>query len=698
MKIPSITLILSCLTAQTLCGQSVLINELMVENLTIEDHFREYTPWVEIINAQNDSLSLADYYLSTDTLNADSYELPEVMVGPGSTSVIYFSTTDNIVENSVYINFQLSPASPYLALVNQKVGTVEDVVEQGDFSKKNQSLGRFPNGSSSRYYFKDHLLTPGRENPHPGPWKKIATNARFSPRDSSPNASTIHNDSVWVFAGYRYENGTWDSRSDVWKSGDGIKWELVNDAPPYYPYCAFVSFQNRIWAFGGVSYSSVDGVQWNEVQTNVYLGYAIKVVQFENKLIAINGRTILSSADGINWEVLTTEAPWPARNWPGLVEMNHRLYFLGGGSDYFTGQDYYYKDVWVSDDGVSWDLLTDVAPFQDAYWVCYQSFDGRLWAMGGWNYYQLENEFGGNNNEIWVSEDGVDWEKLEVSPVWSPRHAMFTYVFKNALHVSSGYGSQGLETLYNDVWQFSRSVQEIYPDSIMVTYGDPPFAVRASSGLPVRLQTENAGVVGANGSEVNFLAAGQAKILATQEGNTLYFPAQSYITVSIKKKGIIVKPADHIIEFGEPYPMVNVTYDGFVGQDNISDLDEEPTVLLPSAFSTAGEYNITLEGGTDDNYEYLLANGKLTIKRGKNQFYLYPNPAADFINVIGQNDPEDSWTFVLIDMHGKVLLSSNLMHGRNFYTIDLTSFHSGIYLYKISGGNISTMGRIVLHK
>lgn len=671
----------------------------MVEDSAGEGGLQEPSPWVEVINVQNDSLLLSDYYLTADTLNdGDDLMLPAIKIAPGNTVIIYFFPTNYSVDNAVYIDFELSSAATYLALFNRKTQTMEDMVERSDFPRKNESLGRFPNGGFDKYYFKEHLITPGRKNPHPGPWRKITTNADFSPRDSSPNACVVHNDSVWVLAGYRYANGVWDSSSDVWKSGDGINWELVNDTPPYFPYCSFVSFRNRIWAFGESSYNSEDGAQWNEVSTNMYLGYGMKVVQFHGKLIAINGRTILSSTDGINWKTVTTTAPWSARNWPGLVELNGRLYFLGGGVDYFTGHDYYYRDVWASDDGFNWGLLTDAAPFQEGLWVRYESFENKLWAMGGWNYYQLHDEFSGNNNEIWISENGIHWKKLEVNPVWSPRHAMLAYVFKNSLHVSSGYGTQGLETLYNDVWQFSRIPQEISRDTIVATYGDPPFPVTASSGLPVDLQSKNSVVVRLNGSDVGIRSAGQEKILATQEGSAIYLPVQKEIIVSVNKKELIVKPDSHAMAFGEENPIVNFTYEGFVGQDDSSGLDEKPTVVMPSPFSTAGEYDIHLEGGFDNNYEYRLLNGKLTVKLGADGFYIFPNPTSDFVNIIFQQYPEKSSRFLLMDLHGKVLFSNQLMSDQNYYTIDLTTLSSGLYLYKIVDGSVSATGRILLHK
>src|SRR5690606_35806218 len=110
-------------------------------------------------------------------------------------------------------------------------------------------------------------------------WLKVNDSTSYSPRDSSPNACVVHDGAVWILGGYRNENDTiWYSKSDVWKSGDGIHWTSVNEDPPYSPYSAFVSFKGFIWVFAGVSFRSSDGVSWDTVHTNVGINYGSRAI------------------------------------------------------------------------------------------------------------------------------------------------------------------------------------------------------------------------------------------------------------------------------------------------------------------------------------------------------------------------------------------------------------------------------------
>lgn len=92
------------------------------------------------------------------------------------------------------------------------------------------------------------------------------------------NSCVDDNDTLWLLGGGRL----WDRRcyNDVWKTGDGISWELVNAAAPwqsrYWHNVAW--FDHKMWVLCGISnqtnsaetwYSS-DGKEWYELKNPKY--------------------------------------------------------------------------------------------------------------------------------------------------------------------------------------------------------------------------------------------------------------------------------------------------------------------------------------------------------------------------------------------------------------------------------------------
>lgn len=74
--------------------------------------------------------------------------------------------------------------------------------------------------------------------------------------------------------------------------------------------------------------------------------------------------------------------------------------------------------------------------------------------------------------------------------------------------------------------------------------------------------------------------------------------------LTIKKATLTVKLNNASREYGFDNTY-DITYSGFKGDDNVSDLNALPTVMtMATASSSVGTYQMTLEGGYDDNYEY----------------------------------------------------------------------------------------------
>src|SRR5690606_22011859 len=120
-------------------------------------------------------------------------------------------------------------------------------------------------------------------------------------------------------------------------------------------------------------------------------------------------------------------------------------------------------------------------------------------------------ENGGNTNAIWYTEDGIDWNRLILDNVWSPRHAQFIWNFQNSIWIAAGYEGGGPPGLFSDVWKFTKltlplavelqlpgvteplqiSSGDATVNSLDFTYGDSAFKFIAESQLPVVIEADD---------------------------------------------------------------------------------------------------------------------------------------------------------------------------------------------------------------
>jgi hypothetical protein len=136
---------------------------------------------------------------------------------------------------------------------------------------------------------------------------------------------------------------------------------------------------------------------------------------------------------------------------------------------------------------------------------------------------------------------------------------------------------------------------------------------------------------------------------------------------------------------GNDVPELTISYSGFVNNDSSSDLYEEPTASTEaSSSSTLGTYDITVSGGSDDNYSYTYVKGTLTITvtndisdQSAESISVYPNPATTTINVEGSTG-----VVYLYNLAGNMVLTQDLSQDNS---INVSGLTHGIYLLKVDG-------------
>lgn len=306
-------------------------------------------------------------------------------------------------------------------------------------------------------------------------WKEATTAAAWSPRDS--HAAVVFQNKIWLMGGLNgndylirpevVEYGKAPHFSDVWVSEDGINWNLVTEKALWGKRRSMqaVVFQDKIWLIPGWGpwsglkndiWNSEDGIHWNLINSNPIFpareGH--RLVVFQDKLWLIGGvdydkrktyNDVWYSDDGVNWIEATSAAPWSSRWDHGLAVFKDKLWLIGG----MDLEDNVFGDVWVSENGKDWSLVTDNPPWPKRQGHEVVVFQNRIWIIGRFN----EKSQGGGNNDVWFSEDGINWKSTKTDPAWLGREDQAVVVFQDKIWVLGGMTIDW--TWENDVWYSS---------------------------------------------------------------------------------------------------------------------------------------------------------------------------------------------------------------------------------------------------
>ncbi|MGM0596750.1 MAG: Kelch repeat-containing protein [Myxococcota bacterium] len=141
---------------------------------------------------------------------------------------------------------------------------------------------------------------------------------------------------------------------------------------------------------------------------------------------------------GIWWEQATI-SPFGARAGHTSVVHENKIFLMGG----FTlegNQTIAFNDVWISEDGINWEQILANAPWAPRANHCSVVFDGRIYLIGG----NEETEYYG---DVWSTADGINWT-LDSTP-FSDRMGMECLVFKNKIWVMGGVDYSGIAEIWN---------------------------------------------------------------------------------------------------------------------------------------------------------------------------------------------------------------------------------------------------------
>jgi hypothetical protein len=156
---------------------------------------------------------------------------------------------------------------------------------------------------------------------------------------------------------------------------------------------------------------------------------------------------VWQSSDGSCWDLVTENAPWSPRAYHRAVVHDNKIWVIAGGN--YVPDHYVHNDVWCSEDGVNWEQVTEHAPWGPRLWFRSVVYQGRIWVLGGWS--EEQDNFG----DVWHSKDGKNWTELKSSTIWKARHEHAALVFQNKIWIAGGHA----RPLNNEVWSLEVSDQ-----------------------------------------------------------------------------------------------------------------------------------------------------------------------------------------------------------------------------------------------
>lgn len=174
-------------------------------------------------------------------------------------------------------------------------------------------------------------------------------------------------------------------------------------------------YDHRLWVVGG---STKEPVTNNDIYYN----------------------DVWYSYDGMEWEEISANAPFSARDAHTSVIFDDKLWVIAGNDGNTR------NDVWSTEDGQNWVEAVHNAPFPSRMEHTSAVLDGKMWVIGG-----RDGNFN-DMNDVWFSIDGTNWTKTTGRANFSPRSGHSTVVYDDKIWLIGGYGDGDFK---NDVWYSS---------------------------------------------------------------------------------------------------------------------------------------------------------------------------------------------------------------------------------------------------
>ncbi|TVP46297.1 MAG: hypothetical protein EA341_13840, partial [Mongoliibacter sp.] len=147
-------------------------------------------------------------------------------------------------------------------------------------------------------------------------------------------------------------------------------------------------------------------------------------------------------------------------------------------------------------------------------------------------------------------------------------------------------------------------------------------------------------------------------------------------TLTVSRRSLTITADDKQKTYGEENPPLTFSYSGLVNGD--SRIAVEPEIAtMASASSGAGNYAITLSGGSDDNYDFTLVDGTLTV--GMKSLTI---TADDKQKTYGEENPSLTFSYTgLVNGDSRIAIEPEIATSADAGSV------VGTYAIRLSGGS-----------
>jgi hypothetical protein len=218
-----------------------------------------------------------------------------------------------------------------------------------------------------------------------------------------------------------------------------------------------------------------------------------------------------------------------------------------------------------------------------------------------------------------------------------------------------------------------------------IVYGAALQGTELNSGAPVPgIFTYNPAI----GTVLNAGDNQDVDIKFTPEDTLNFETISQKMSINVAKAELYITANSDTSLQGNAIPEFILLYSGFVNNDTISDLDNLPIAsTLATSLSPVGEYEITLSGGSDNNYNLLLFSGILTITTStfSNNIEIplvsvYPNPFTDILTIGAIN--ESNGKYILISILGNIIEQGIIKCDKT--NLELSHLKAGTYILQVT--------------
>ena len=159
-------------------------------------------------------------------------------------------------------------------------------------------------------------------------------------------------------------------------------------------------------------------------------------------------------------------------------------------------------------------------------------------------------------------------------------------------------------------------------------------------------------------------------------------------------------------KFGEVNPIFTISYYGFIGSDDLGMIDTEPEAsTIATQYSDPGIYQIEVNGGLDNNYNFFYISGLFTINsisivtnveiNKVNEVTIYPNPVTNHELTIALNSKAQDVSLTVFNLGGlKVFFQKNIT---SLTSISLPqNLSTGLYFLIIKSDMFTIKKKIII--